>query len=148
MRVILTKNLVGEELTVGKGAEYLLVEGEMSNFWASGGELHPIPLVETTWGWGEAPHQLKICSLPPPGKIPPPLPSSLPPPKVNNFQVITQSKHFQLQSLLLYHFCFNFVLFGHTGHANFDFNVQYSQKAVFSFEKGSNCQNHPRLQIV
>ena len=79
MRVILTKNLVGEELTVGKGAEYLLVEGEMSNFWASGGEFHPIPLVETTWGWGEALHQLKICSLPPPGKIPPP-PSFLPTP--------------------------------------------------------------------
>ena len=24
--------------------------------------------------------------------------------------------------LLLLHFCFNFILFGHTGHVNFDFN--------------------------
>ena len=37
----------------------------------------------------------------------------------------------------LFHFCFNFILFGHLGHVNFD--VQYLQKAVFSFEKRLNC---------
>ena len=39
-------------------------------------------------------------------------------------------------------FCFNFILFGHTGHVNFYFDVQYSQEDVFSFKKGSNRQNH------
>ena len=47
-----------------------------------------------------------------------------------------------LQSLVMYHFCFNFILFRHTGHAYFKVDVQYSQKAVFSFKKGSNGQNH------
>ena len=39
-------------------------------------------------------------------------------------------------------FCFNFILFWHTGHVNFYFDVQYSQEDVFSFKKGSNRQNH------
>ena len=44
-------------------------------------------------------------------------------PHTNNFHVITQYRlHFQLQQSLLYHFYFNFVLFVHTDHANFDFN--------------------------
>ena len=43
--------------------------------------------------------------------------------------------------MLLYH-CFNFILFWHKGHTNFDFNGQYWQNAVFSFEKCLNCQNH------
>ena len=38
------------------------------------------------------------------------------------------------------------MLFVYTGHANFDFkiliDVQYLQKATFSFEKGSNGQNN------
>ena len=70
------------------------------------------------------------------GRVPPPAknllisthlekipPSRLPPPLSNNFQVITQLKqYFYLQSLLWLHFYFNFILFGHTGHVNFDFN--------------------------
>ena len=42
----------------------------------------------------------------------------------------------------MYHVCFNLILFGHTGHAYFKVAAQYSQKAVFSFKKGSNGQNH------
>ena len=67
-------------------------------------------------GWGSLPNQSKISSsTPPPVKIP---------------------------SLLPYHFCFNFILFGHTDHVNFDFNWYSVFTAVFSFEKGSNRQNH------
>ena len=43
----------------------------------------------------------------------------------------------------MYHLCFNFIPFGHTGHANFGLSdIHYSQKAIFSFEKGSVGQNH------
>ena len=42
--------------------------------------------------------------------------------------------------MLLHHFCFNFLPFGHIVHILDD--VQYSQKAVFSFEKSPNRQNH------
>ena len=42
-------------------------------------------------------------------------------------------------------FCFNIVLYVHTGLANFDFNqcyrIQYLQNVVFGFEKGSIGQN-------
>ena len=48
--------------------------------------------------------------------------------------------------MLLYHFCFNFVLFGHLDTQVMLIliliDIQYSQKAVFSCEKGSNGQNH------
>ena len=41
------------------------------------------------------------------------------------------------------HFCFNFILFGHTVMLIFILiDAQYSQKAVFSFERGSSRQNH------
>ena len=41
----------------------------------------------------------------------------------NNFHGITHQKlHFKLQSLLTYHFYFNFILLIQTDHANFDFN--------------------------
>ena len=46
-----------------------------------------------------------------------------------------------MQPLLLFHFCFNFILFGHLLILIL-IDVQYSQKAIFSFEKDSNCQNH------
>ena len=66
----------------------------------------------------------------------------LPLPLNNNFHVITQQKlHFLLQPLLLYHFHFNFILFVHTGHSNFDLNRR-SLFIAFSSEKGSNGQNH------
>ena len=48
-------------------------------------------------------------------------------------------------TLLLYHFCFNFILFEYTGHVMLILiliDVQYSQKTVFRFEKGSDYQNH------
>ena len=80
----------------------------------------------------------------------PSLPTKMKSPLLLNkyFQVITQSKcHLQLQPLLLYHFCFNFILF-HTLDTQVIINValidvQYSQNDVISFEKGkgSNCQN-------
>ena len=43
--------------------------------------------------------------------------------------------------MLLYHFCFNFIPFVGTGHANFDFN--WCSVLAESFEKGSNGQNYP-----
>ena len=43
----------------------------------------------------------------------------------------------------MYNFHFNFILFVHTGHANFGFNdVQYLQNVVFSIEIGLNRPNH------
>ena len=40
-------------------------------------------------------------------------------------------------------FLFNFILFWHTGHANFDFNwCSVFTECCFSFEKGLNHQNH------
>ena len=45
--------------------------------------------------------------------------------------------------MLLYHFHLNFILFVHTGHANFDFNrSSILQNVVFSFKKGSNGRIH------
>ena len=45
--------------------------------------------------------------------------------------------------LLLHLFYFNFILFVHTGHANFDFHQgSLFTKCCFSFEKGSNGQIH------
>ena len=38
-------------------------------------------------------------------------------------------------------FCFNFILFWHTGHANFYFNSCSVFTECCSIEKGSNCQN-------
>ena len=43
--------------------------------------------------------------------------------------------------MLLYHFCFHFILFVGTVHANFDFN--WCSVLTESFEKGSNGQNYP-----
>ena len=43
----------------------------------------------------------------------------------------------------MYHFCFNVILFGHTVHGKID--VQYSQRAIFSIEKGLIGQNHSSL---
>ena len=46
------------------------------------------------------------------------------------------------QSLLLYRFCFSFILFDtHVMLIVILSDVQYSQKAVFRFEKGLNGQN-------
>ena len=62
----------------------------------------------------------------------------------NNFQVITQLKrYFQLQSLLRY----QLLLISYPFDTQVKLililiDVQYSQNAVSSFEKGSNCQNH------
>ena len=43
----------------------------------------------------------------------------------------------------MYNFHFNFILFVHTGHANFGFiDVQYLQNVVFSTEVGLNGLNH------
>ena len=55
-----------------------------------------------------------------------------------------KSHHFYLSVvMLLYHFCLNFILSEHTGYAGFDFNwPSVFTEAVFSFEKGSNRQNH------
>ena len=47
-----------------------------------------------------------------------------------------------LQSLLLYRFCFSFILFDtHVMLIVILSDVQYSQKAVFRFEKGLNGQS-------
>ena len=90
-----------------------------------------------------SPHRSKICSspshshlkksLPPqpnffPPPPPPPIKSQSPLPLNNNFQVILVLISYSLftQVMLI------LVLI----------DVQHSQKAVFSFEKGSNCQNH------
>ena len=44
----------------------------------------------------------------------------------------------------MYHFYLNFILFLHTGHANFDLiDIQYLQNVVFSFEKGLNGFKDP-----
>ena len=49
-----------------------------------------------------------------------------------------QKTSFWLQSLLLYHFSFNFILFVHTDHANLDFDwFQYLQKVNYNFKNGS-----------
>ena len=77
--------------------------------------------VFSTGEWGQSPPS-------PPKKkaknlLIPPSPGTIPPPTITFF--------------------FNFILFGHIGHANFDFNQCFVfTKAVFSFEKGSNGQNH------
>ena len=69
-------------------------------------------------GGGESPpptsQKFPHCTPPPPPprKIPP---STLPPP---NFY----SPNPKVNSLLLFHFCFNFILFRHLGHASFDIN--------------------------
>ena len=75
----------------------------------------------------------KICLAPPSGKILP-TPNFTPPlslphhqrlilPLNNSFHVINpKNLHFQLSSLLLYNFYFNFILFVYTGQANFDVN--------------------------
>ena len=73
-------------------------------------------LVPPTWkNTQQTPHDQTFIPFPPKDNSPLPL--------NNNFHAITQCKlHFQQQSLLLYHFNFNFILFVYTGHANFDFN--------------------------
>ena len=49
----------------------------------------------------------------------------------------------QLQSLLLYNFCFNFILFVHTGHADFAFNqCSISTECCFQLKKSRNGQIH------
>ena len=54
---------------------------------------------------------------------PPPPTKYLLPPLNNSFQVMTLKKTtFLAVSLLLFHFSFHFILFGHLGHVNFDFN--------------------------
>ena len=88
-----------------------------------------------------SPHRSKICSspshshleksLPPQPNFyppPPPIKNQSPLPLNNNFQVILVLISYSLvtQVMLI------LVLI----------DVQHSQKAVFSFEKGSNCQNH------
>ena len=107
------------------------------------------------WGdGGVQPHQPKSCSFHLTWKIsspsPPPPPykflfpshqKSVPPPLNKNFQIITQLSCSHCS-------CTIFVLISYS----FDtqvvlililIDVQYSQNAVFSFEKGLNCQNHP-----
>ena len=49
---------------------------------------------------------------------PPPAENLLIPPTYKNSAPVDSPP----QSLLLFHFCFNFILFGHLGHVNFDFN--------------------------
>ena len=98
------------------------------------------------------PTSQKVVHSTSPGKSPPPLrppykflfPShqkSVPPPLNKNFQIITQLSCSHCS-------CTIFVLISYS----FDtqvvlililIDVQYSQNAVFSFEKGLNCQNHP-----
>ena len=94
---------------------------------------------------GFPPHLRKICSSPPPTKTPPvdsPLPNIYSPslqisilPQKTNKNITFSYSHW-----LLYYFCFNFRLFRHTGHANFDF--KWCSVFIESFEKCSNCQNH------
>ena len=50
---------------------------------------------------------------------------------------------FWLQSLLPYHFYFSFILFVHTGHANFNLNrCSVFTECHFQLWKVSNAQNH------
>ena len=69
------------------------------------------------WGDGGVPSLTK--------NVPTPLTKKNPLPNFN-FPALNNNFHFQLQSaltsLLMYHFHFNFILFVHTGHDNFDFN--------------------------
>ena len=72
--------------------------------------------------------------------------SLLPFPLNNNFQVGTQKRHFQLQSCS----CTVFVLIPYSLDTQVVLSlilidVQYSQKAVFSFKKRSNQENHSSL---
>ena len=89
------------------------------------------------WGkWGESlPHLPKICSCPPhlekfPHRIHAPPPSTT--------SSIFSCSHWSCSIFVLISYSLDtqvmliFILI----------DVQYSQKAVFSLEKGSNCQNH------
>ena len=79
-------------------------------------------------GWGESLHQAKIYSLPLARKIsssrfpPPPIPFPLP--SCTIFVLVSYSLDIQVMLILIL------------------INVQYSQKAIFSFEKGLIGQNH------
>ena len=87
------------------------------------------------------PHWPKYLLISSPGKIPP---SRLPPPKLNSPPLKTFfifSCYNPIKTLFLVVtpvpslFYSNFILFIYTGHNNFDF-------IGYSFEKGSNGQNH------
>ena len=92
---------------------------------------------------GESPHPPKIYSFPLPPKFLFPSTKSHSPLTKQQFSSYNPIKTtFLAVAIASAPFCFNFILFGHTGHANFYFDVQYSQEDVFSFKKGSNRQNH------
>ena len=78
--------------------------------------------------WKNSPHQ--ILSPPPLKRYQLPSYNSI---KIKTLAVIAHAT-----------FLFNFIPFGHRGHADFFIliDAQYSQKAVFSFEKGLNGQSH------
>ena len=69
------------------------------------------------------------------------------PPNLNAPPPLQKKKNitFSYSHWLLYYFCFNFRLFRHTGHANFDF--KWCSVFTESFEKCSNCQNHSSSSI-
>ena len=82
-------------------------------------------------GWvGAPPHQPNICSFRPLSH----------PEKFSCYNPIKTS--FLAVVIALVPFYFSFILFAHTSHANFENIMQYLQKVIFSFEKGSNGQNH------
>ena len=86
-------------------------------------------------GWGDSHHQPEICSVPPPL-----LPS---PPKVNS----TQQKIINVIFSCSHPSCTIFVLISCSFQTQIMLililiDAQYSQNAVFSFEKFWNRQNH------
>ena len=95
------------------------------------------------WGDGGSPPPAENF-LPPTGKIPPPKVNSPPPPIYNNFHVITQ---YNLHFSCCHCSCTIFVLISYSLYTLVMLililiDVQYSQKAVSSFENGWNGQNH------
>ena len=92
-----------------------------------------------TEGMGESPHQLKICSF------------TLSPPNFYSLLPTVNATQWKSKSVLLscsYCSCTIFILISYSFETQIMLililiDVQYSQNAVFSFEKCSNRQNHP-----
>ena len=83
--------------------------------------------------WGIFSHHLHLEKSPPPAYSPPtkflspppsPIKSQFPCPFPTKYQFSSWNSKtsFLVVVMLLYCFCFNSILFGHTGHAKFDFN--------------------------
>ena len=113
-------------------------------YWGDGGS----PLPPTSQKFAHSPQQEKFPhSRPPssPTKFLSPYKKSIPPPLNNNFQVSRPNKNSYFSCS--HSSCSIFVLIPDSLDTQvmlilIVIDVHNSQKAVFSFEKGLNCQNH------